>query len=265
MIESLRVTLVQSILHWENVSANLEMFSAKLEHVDQTDLIVLPETFTTGFCMNVKLAEEMDGQAVQWMRATAASKNCAVCGSLMITEDGRYFNRLIWMQPDGTCHTYDKHHLFCISDEPKFFTPGQEHLIVDIKGWKFSPFICYDLRFPVWMRNKDAAYDVLVCVANWPEKRNVAWKTLLPARAIENQAYVVAVNRIGADGNSIPHSGDSMVIDASGDILYQKSNTEDIFTAELQYELLIRLRTQLPFLNDADDFVVNQKLKFKSH
>ncbi len=265
MKESLRVTLVQSNLHWEDISANLEMFSAKLEHVHQTDLIVLPETFTTGFCMNVKLAEEMDGQAVQWMRATATSKDSVVCGSVMIKEDGRYYNRFIWMQPDGTHYIYDKHHLFCISEEPKFFTPGQEHLIVDIKGWKISPFICYDLRFPVWMLNKDAVYDILICVANWPQKRNAAWKALLPARAIENQSYVIAVNRTGTDGNGIQHSGDSMVIDALGEILYQKSDVEDIFTTELHYEPLRQLRNQLPFLNDADDFVVNQKIKFKSH
>ena len=270
-MKNLSVTLIQSNLHWENIPANLEMFSQEIKAIPETDLIILPETFTTGFSMNPKFAEPMDGSAVEWMRKTANEKACVICGSLMIQEEGRFYNRLVWMQPDGEWLTYDKRHLFCISDEPKFFTAGEERLIVELNGWKICPLICYDLRFPVWARCFDSAqhdtplYDVLLYVANWPERRNVAWKTLLPARAIENQAYVIGVNRVGVDEKNISHTGDSMVIDALGKTLYYKEQEEDIFTVELNYEELSRVREQLPFLNDADDFVLNPKLKIKSH
>jgi omega-amidase len=267
-MKNLRVTLIQSTLHWENISANLEMFSKRIDAIQQTDLIVLPETFTTGFSMNPKFAETMDGTAVEWMRKTAREKNCVICGSLMIEEDGKFYNRLIWMQADGEFQTYDKRHLFYISDEPKFFTAGEERLIVELNGWKICPLICYDLRFPVWARNHHsplASYDLLLYVANWPERRNVAWKSLLPARAIENQAYVIGVNRVGVDEKNISHTGDSMVVDALGKTLYHKEHEEDIFTIELNYEELKNVREQLPFLNDADDFVMNPKLKIKSH
>jgi predicted amidohydrolase len=272
-MNNLSVTLIQSNLHWENISANLKMFSEKLSVVSKTDLIVLPETFSTGFSMNPKFAETMEGTAVEWLKNTAQKKNCVVCGSLMINEEESFYNRFIWMQPDGEFLTYDKRHLFCISDEPKFFTPGTERLIVELKGWKICPLICYDLRFPGWARNVVGenttnglpAYDILLYVANWPERRNVAWKTLLPARAIENQAYVIGANRVGVDEKNISHSGDSMVIDALGKILYHKENDEDVFTIELNYEELQKVREQLPFLNDADDFVLNEKRKIKSH
>ncbi len=264
-MKNLRVTLIQSNLHWENISANLEMFSEKINAIAETDLIVLPETFTTGFSMNPKFAEAMDGSAVEWMRKFANEKGCVVCGSLMINDDGRFYNRLVWMQPDGEFLTYDKRHLFCISDEPKFFTAGEERLIVELNGWKICPLICYDLRFPVWARNHNAEYDILLYVANWPERRNVAWKTLLPARAIENQAYVIGVNRVGVDEKNISHTGDSMAIDALGKTLYYKEHEEDVATIELNYEEFKKVREQLPFLNDADDFVLNPKLKIKSH
>lgn len=264
-MKNLRVTLIQSKLHWENIPANLELFSEKISSVSNTDLIVLPETFTTGFSMNPKFAEPMSGRAVNWMKKTARDKNCVVCGSLMITEDGKLYNRLVWMQPDGNFHTYDKRHLFCISDEPKFFTAGTERLIVELNGWKICPMICYDLRFPVWARNTGADYDVLMYVANWPERRNVAWKILLPARAIENQSYVIGVNRAGIDEKGIAHTGDSMVIDPLGKNLYNKEHEEDVFTIELSYVELMKTREQLPFLKDADDFLLNQKAKFKSH
>lgn len=268
-MKNLRVTLIQSNLHWENISANLEMFSKKIDAVvgrltNNADLIVLPETFTTGFSMNPKFAETMNGSAVHWMRKTAIEKICVVCGSLMIEEEGKFYNRFVWMQADGKFQTYDKRHLFCISDEPKFFTAGEERLIVELNGWKICPLICYDLRFPVWARNHNTEYDILLYVANWPEKRNVAWQSLLPARAIENQAYVIGVNRVGVDEKNISHTGDSMVIDALGNTLYHKEHEEDIFTMELNYEELKNVREQLPFLNDADEFVLNPKLKIKS-
>ncbi len=249
------------------------MFSEKISSVGETDLIVLPETFTTGFSMNPKFAENMSGSAVKWMKKTAQQKDCVVCGSLMIADEGRYYNRLVWMQPDGEFQIYDKRHLFCISDEPKFFTASNERLIVELNGWRVCPLICYDLRFPVWARNVvgdntnngNPAYDILLYVANWPERRNVAWKTLLPARAIENQAYVIGVNRVGVDEKNISHSGDSMVIDALGKTLYYKEHEEDIFTVKLNYEELKKVREQLPFLKDADEFVLNPKSKIKSH
>ena len=265
-MNNLSVTLIQSNLHWESISENLKIFSEKLSAVGKTDLIVLPETFSTGFSMNPKFAETMDGTAVEWMKKMAEEKNCVICGSLMINEDENFYNRFIWMKPNGDFSTYDKRHLFCISDEPKFFTAGTERLIVELYGWKICPLICYDLRFPVWARNdKDEAYDILLYVANWPERRNVAWKTLLPARAIENQAYVIGANRVGVDEKNISHSGDSMVIDALGKILYHKEQEEDVFTIELNYDELQKVREQLPFLNDADDFVLNEKRKIKSH
>lgn len=269
-MNNLRFTLVQSNLHWENILANLEMFTQKISSITNTDIIVLPETFTTGFSMNPKFAETMDGSAVQWMRKTAKEKNCVVCGSLMINDDGAFFNRFVWMSPNGELMAYDKRHLFCISDEPKFFTAGKERLVVELNGWKICPLICYDLRFPVWARNVgddrlNPAYDVLLYVANWPERRRTAWTSLLPARAVENQAYVIGVNRVGVDEKGITHTGDSMVIDALGKILYSKENVEDIFTIELNYDELAKVREQLPFLRDADDFILNTKAKFKSH
>lgn len=264
-MNNLRVTVIQSTLYWEDISANLEMFSKKIAAVDDTDLIVLPETFTTGFSMNLKFAEEETGTAVQWMKKTAAQKNCVVTGSLMIKEAGRFYNRLYWVTPNGSFQKYDKRHLFCMSDEPKFFTAGTERLIVELNGWKICPMICYDLRFPVWSRNLHSEYDVLLYVANWPERRAQAWKYLLVARAIENQAYVIGVNRVGNDGKDVSHVGDSMVLDPLGNVLYHKIDAEDISTIELNYAELKKLREQLPFLNDADEFVLNPKSKFKSH
>lgn len=264
-MKNLRVTIIQSNLHWENIPANLQMFSEKIAAIRQTDLIVLPETFTTGFSMNPKFSETMNGRAIEWMRKTSREKNCVVCGSLMIKDEGKFYNRLVWMLADGEFMTYDKRHLFCISDEPKCFSRGDERLIVKLNGWKICPLICYDLRFPVWARNKNAEYEILLYVANWPERRNLAWKSLLPARAIENQAYVIGVNRVGVDGKNISHTGDSMVIDALGKILYHREHEEEIFNIELNYEELKKVREQLPFLNDADDFVLNPKSKIKSH
>jgi omega-amidase len=264
VIPNLRVTLIQSILHWEDISANLEMFSQKISTIGETDLIILPETFSTGFSMNPKFAEEQNGLSVEWMKKMAAEKNCVITGSLMIKERGKYFNRLYWVKPDGEFYTYDKRHLFILSDEPKFFTAGKERLIVELNGWKICPLICYDLRFPVWARNRDE-YDVLLYVANWPERRAQAWKYLLIARAIENQCYTIGLSRVGNDGNDIYHSGDSMVLDPLGNVLYHKHHEENITTLELNYEELQKAREQLPFLKDADDFILNPKAKFKSH
>lgn len=264
-MQNLRVTLIQSNLYWENISANLEMFSKKILSVGETDLIVLPETFSSGFSLNPTFAEEMNGRSVDWMKKVAAEKNCVVTGSLIIKERGKVFNRLIWMQPNGDFFTYDKRHLFSLSEEPKIFTAGKGKIIVELKEWKICPLICYDLRFPVWSRNKRAEYDLLIYVANWPERRSYPWKQLLIARAIENQAYVLGVNRVGNDGNDIYHSGDSMVADALGNILYHRVDEEDVYTVLLNYKALKEVREQFPFLKDADDFAINPKAKFKSH
>jgi len=264
---NLHVTLVQSDLNWENIPVNLEMFTRKLRTVSKTDLIILPEMFSTGFSMNTeKLAEEMSGTAVEWMKKTTAEKKCAVCGSIMIQERNEFFNRLVWMPANGEYKVYDKRHLFSLSNEPETYTAGKEKLLVELNGWKICPLVCYDLRFPVWSRNtKSDSYDLLIYVANWPERRNYAWKSLLVARAIENQSYVAGLNRMGNDGNGIYHSGDSMVIDAMGKILYHVENREDVFTIELSAEALNDTRKNLPFLKDADDFVMNEKPKIKSH
>lgn len=271
-MDNLRVTLVQANLHWEDITANLQHFTALLATVAETDLIVLPEMFSTGFSMNANaVAETMDGSAIQWMLQTARSKNCHITGSLIITEGGDYFNRLVWATPDGKLQTYDKRHLFSLTDEPRIFTAGTNRLIVNLKGWNICPLVCYDLRFPVWARNginPDTGlpyYDVLLYVANWPERRSHAWKSLLVARAIENQCYTIGVNRVGNDGTGMPHSGDSMAIDALGATLYHKAKAEDVYTVTLAYDVLQQTRTQLSFLKDADSFELSGKQKIKSH
>lgn len=265
-MDNLRVTLVQANLQWEDIPANLEMFSEKLTAVSETDVIILPEMFSTGFSMNArKLAEDMDGTAVQWMKKTAAGKNCVVTGSIMIKEEGRFYNRLFWVQPDGNYVCYDKRHLFSLTGEETVFTPGDEKIVVEWRDWKICPLICYDLRFPVWSRNKSAEYDLLLYVANWPERRSYPWKQLLVARAIENQSYVVGVNRVGNDGNDVYHSGDSMAVDALGNIMYHKVDEEDVYTITISKPAQEKTREQFQFLRDADDFELNPKAKFKSH
>jgi omega-amidase len=274
MPQNLNITLIQADLHWENIDANLAMFSAKTERINgATDIIILPEMFSTGFSMNApSLAEKMDGKAVNWMKQTAAAKNCVVTGSLIIAEpvgrsksEMRYYNRLVWMPPDGEYLYYDKRHLFSLSKEEMVFTPGNQRLVAEWKGWKICPLICYDLRFPVWSRNNGYGYDLLLYVANWPERRVYAWKQLLVARAIENQCYVAGVNRVGNDGMDFYYSGDSMVVDTMGNVLYHKSEGEDVFTVELNYEALLKTRESLPFLKDADQFSLNPKLKIQAH
>jgi predicted amidohydrolase len=255
-MNDLRVTIVQSIIHWENISTNLEMLSSKLAPVTKTDLIVLPEMFSTGFSMNAaSLAESMDGAAVQLMQKMAAEKKCACTGSLIIKADNKFYNRLVWVKPDGDISTYDKRHLFTLSNEQETYTAGTSKMFEQINGWNICPLICYDLRFPVWSRNTHSAnYELLLYVANWPERRNYAWKQLLVARAIENQSFVVGVNRVGNDGNNIYHSGDSMCVDPTGKIIYHKEHLEDIFTVTLSRNELETTRKLLPFLNDADHF-----------
>ena len=255
----LTITLIQPNLHWENKKANLEMLAQKIESIiEKTEMVILPEMFSTGFSMKPEiLAEKMNGETIEWMKKMAASKKIILTGSVIIEENGKYFNRLIWMLPNGEYGVYDKRHLFAYGDEHNHYSAGNKRFIAQVKGWKINLEVCYDLRFPVWSRQQtEAEYDVLVYVANWPEKRIVAWKILLQARAIENQCYVVGVNRVGDDGNNIHYSGDSMIIDPLGEIIYQKENEEDVFTYTLQKENLDEVRVKFPFWKDADSFEI---------
>ena len=193
------------------------------------------------------------------MHQQAKKFDSVLTGSIIIKEDKKYLNRLIWMRPDGTYEYYDKRHLFGLGEEDKHYSSGNKKLFVDLHGWKICPMICYDLRFPVWLRNIDEEYDMLLIVANWPERRSLHWRTLIPARAIENQAFVVAVNRVGHDGNEIYHSGDSMCIDPNGKVIYYKPNDEDLYTFSISKEDLSTARELFPFLRDADKFNLNNK------
>ncbi|MCS6818374.1 MAG: amidohydrolase [Chitinophagales bacterium] len=261
MQAELRITLVQTTIIWENISANLQHLSKLVEHVEAgtTDLIVLPEMFSTGFSMNTLLAETYDGLSVQWMKKEAAIHQCAICGSLMIKENADVYNRFFWVYPDGSIKTYDKRHLFSLSKEPELFKAGNRRLLVEWKGWKILPIICYDLRFPVWCRNVEH-YDILLAVANWPERRISAWHKLLPARAIENQCYVVAVNRVGEDGNGIMHCGGSSVYDPLGEkVYYAPDYKESVQTISLSSATLKEIRLKFPFLKDADNFHIEIK------
>ncbi|HEX3024145.1 MAG TPA: amidohydrolase [Chitinophagaceae bacterium] len=265
---SITFTLIQTKLHWEVKLANLMMLEEKINSIQQkTEVVILPEMFSTGFSMQPEeFAETMDGTTIAWMKKIAANKKIILTGSLIIEENKKYFNRLIWMLPNGTCGYYDKRHCFAYAGEHEHYTPGNKRLIAQVKGWKINLQICYDLRFPVWARQSsdvkdNAEYDVLLYVANWPERRNHAWKTLLTARAIENQCYVIGVNRVGNDGSEIYHSGDSMVIDPLGEIIYHKAHDEDIFTITLEKEKLQEVRNKFPFLKDADEFrIINDGL-----
>ncbi|MFP5041188.1 nitrilase family protein [Parasediminibacterium sp. JCM 36343] len=263
---SLTFTLIQTNIIWEDIAANLSMLEGKINTIaEKTEVIVLPEMFSTGFSMAPGMvAETMEGTAVQWMKRMAAQKNTIITGSLAIEDKGKYFNRLVWMLPNGQYGYYDKRHLFAYAGEDKVYTPGSKRLIAQAKGWKINLQVCYDLRFPVWARQQkitaeegsEAEYDILLYVANWPEKRAHAWKTLLAARAIENQCFVIGVNRVGNDGNGIYHCGDSMVVSPLGEVLYTKTNEDDVFTIILNKEILHNTRVQLPFLKDADTFVI---------
>lgn len=257
-MSNLKITTFQAYLFWENIDKNLQNLTLRLSAIrEKTDLIVLPEMFSTGFSMNPeKLAEEMNGKTMQWMQVQAHKYECVITGSIIVREQGKFYNRLIWMRPDGSFETYDKRHLFGFADEDKHYTPGNKKLFVELNGWKICPVICYDLRFPVWLRNRNAEYDMLLVVANWPERRSLHWRTLIPARAVENQSYVVAVNRVGHDGNEIYHSGDSMCIDPNGKVVYYKPNDEDLYTFSINLEEVQKSRKLHPFLQDADEFKI---------
>jgi predicted amidohydrolase len=262
-MSSLRFTLIQTQLHWEDKAANLQMLKHQINSVEQLgQVVILPEMFSTGFSMKPELlAESMEGDTVQWMRKLAINKKIILTGSLMIEDDGKYYNRLIWMLPNGQFGYYDKKHLFAFGGEDKHYHPGNKRLIAAVNGFKINLQICYDLRFPVWARQQihttnQPEYDVLIYVANWPERRNHAWKTLLQARAIENQCYVIGVNRVGTDGNDIYHSGDSAVINPMGEVLFTKAHEETIFTTTIHKNDVDEVRDKLPFWKDADSFIL---------
>jgi predicted amidohydrolase len=247
----MNITTIQTNIIWEDKDSNLKNYQSKIDSIE-SDLIILPEMFTTGFTMNPKpFAESMDGITVQWMKENALKRDLAICGSIIIEEGDKYFNRFIWVNPDTSIQYYDKRHLFLGEDEN--YTKGESKIVIDYKGWKICPLICYDLRFPVWSRNVED-YDVLIYVANWPSKRKSAWRSLLVARAIENQCYVVGVNRVGEDGNNLSYNGDTSLINALGETLYINSQTEDVFTTTLSKLELSKVRNLLPFLKDKDNF-----------
>ncbi|MFH2047503.1 MAG: amidohydrolase [Pseudomonadota bacterium] len=253
-MQDLNITIIQTKLIWEDIKANLSVFDNKIDGIrEKTDLIVLPEMFTTGFSMNAaKLAQEMNGISVDWLKNKSCRMQVDIAGSMIIKEDGKYFNRLLWAKPDGTLHCYDKKHLFRMTGEEKVYSEGKNKLTVELNGWKIRPFVCYDLRFPCWTRNFSKSYDVAVFVANWPEARSYHWETLLLARAIENQCYVIGVNRVGKDGNGYNHIGQSSVVDPTGNIMFRKQNEECIHTAKLSYSVLQEYRNSFPAWMDAD-------------
>ena len=256
MRSDLNVVLVQPHLAWEDPKANQQKIETLVEP-HGGDLFVLPEMFTTGFSMNPSaLAEEEDGDSVKWMQALARNKKAAVTGSLIIHDNGNYYNRLFFVYPDGAYKTYNKRHLFTLAGEQDHYKAGSESLIVEYKGWKLKPLVCYDLRFPVWARNTEG-YDVLLYVANWPEKRSFAWSSLMVARAIENQAYVVGVNRVGDDGNGMAHNGKSSAIGPLGESLLNfEEQQEGAKAVQLSSENLIATRERFKFLQDADNFEI---------
>lgn len=263
----MKITFIQTHLHWENREKNLSHFNTLIDSIkEQTDLIILPEMFTTGFTMNPKQFAESDNVTLNWLKQKAKQKNSIITGSVAVNENNYYFNRLFWVEPNENYSTYDKRHLFRMAKEDDNYTAGTKKIVKQINNWNICPLICYDLRFPIWSRNTfkktsntecEAEYDILIYVANWPEVRNYPWKQLLIARAIENQCYVVGVNRIGLDGNNFSHSGDSVVINPRGEIISKtKAHEESIETVQLDKSYLTDFRKIFPVGLDADSFKI---------
>lgn len=259
-MNDLTISLVQASLHWHDPAANRAqlagLLASALPSAGLTDLIVLPEMFTTGFSMEAaSQAEEHPGPTLAWLRAQAAFYDAVVTGSIITREGTAYYNRLLWVRPDGSYSAYDKRHLFRLAGEHEVYTPGTCRLTEEWRGWRIRPLICYDLRFPVWSRNDPRQpYDVLLYVANWPQPRAEIWRTLLRARAIENMAYTVGVNRLGTDGVGHEYSGQSALLDIHGDYLAQAGNLQTVLTHTLKAQPLHNLREKMPFLLDADEF-----------
>jgi len=258
MQSQLKIVLVQANLVWHNAEQNRIQFTKKINAIkEKVDLIVLPEMFTTGFSMHPKgIAETMKGETIEWMQKIASEKNTAIAGSIIISENENYYNRFLFVHPSGTVDKYDKRHLFTLAREEKVYTSGKEKLIVNYKGWKICPLVCYDLRFPVLARNVED-YDVLLYVANWPKPRISAWDALLKARAIENMSYAIGVNRVGIDENNHEYSGHSVAYDGLGKKLtHFKTNIEDKAIVTLRKKHLAEIRNKFNFLNDKDLFEI---------
>ncbi|MDO6467732.1 amidohydrolase [Neptunomonas phycophila] len=257
-LNSLRVSLVQTPLHWENAAENRTQFTALLAPLaGQTDLVVLPEMFTTGFMMQPEVqAEPADGPTLAWMKQQACQLDAAICGSIAVEEGGQYFNRFLLVTPQAHVMSYDKRHLFRMGSEPDHYTAGQERKVFEYRGWRILPQVCYDLRFPVFIRNRND-YDLAIFVANWPAARARVWRTLLEARALENQSYVVGVNRIGQDGMNLDYRGDSMLIDYSGTALIDHSPNEAfVETTTINRDRLNDFKAKFPAWMDGDEFTL---------
>ena len=256
-MSTLDVTIIQPDLRWHDAVGNREQFTTAIASLrEAADLIVLPEMFTTGFSMDApELAETMDGDSVAWLREMAANSNASVCGSLIIADNAQFYNRFICARPSGDLICYDKRHLFRLANEQDHYAPGNERLNFEINDWRICPMVCYDLRFPVWSRNQNN-YDLLLYVANWPARRHYAWETLLRARAIENLSYVAGVNRTGTDGNDIPYSGGSSIIDYLGADLANLGDHAGTASATLDLDKLTAFRDRFAFHKDADNFTI---------
>lgn len=254
----MKIVILQTELSWENPLENCALLSQKIAAITESvDLIVLPEMFNSGFTMNPKaVAETMEGPTIAWLKQWALTKDCAITGSLVIEEEGKYYNRLVFVHPDDQVHTYDKRHLFTLAGEDKEYTAGTDKLIIDFRGFKICLLICYDLRFPVFARNVEH-YDLLVYVANWPKLRVQAWDILLRARAVENMCYVIGVNRVGSDGNQHQYVGHSQVVDYLGNYLLEPQEAVAHFIVDLDQELLLETRSKLAFLEDKDHFTIH--------
>jgi predicted amidohydrolase len=258
-MQHLKIALIQADLVWQNAKQNLINFSEKIKNITETvDLIVLPEMFTTGFSMQPqKNAEYMIGDTVKWMQQIASEKNTAICGSIIISENKNFYNRFIFVHPEGKIEYYNKRHLFTLAGEHTVYTSGKEKNIIEYKEWKICPLVCYDLRFPVWSRNVEE-YDVLIYVANWPKPRVFAWDTLLKARSIENMCYTIGVNRVGTDANKLEYNGHTAAYNCLGEQIAQTiENSEDIIIATLEKNHISEIRTKLNFLSDKDVFEIN--------
>ncbi len=254
-MQDLKVTLIQSKIFWEDKKKNFTHFGSKIESIkEKTDLIILPEMFSTGFTMNAQvLADKPDGESAEFLRHYSKKKKAYICGSVIVKDKGKFYNRLLLLSPDGKIFHYDKRHLFRMGNEHSVYSTGNKQLIVKIKNWRVAFYICYDLRFPVWLRNKNS-YDLAVFIANWPERRIYHWNTLLLARAIENQSYIAGENRIGIDGKKINCPGDSAIINPLGEYVVNAKRKDGIFTAELSHKTLTDYRKNFPAYKDADKF-----------
>ena len=254
---TLKVALIQTDLVWENSIENRRNFESKINSITaDIDLVIFPEMFTTGFTMNAKnVAETMNGKTILWMQKIASKKQIAICGSIVITEDNKLYNRFLFVHPSGKIEFYNKRHAFTLAGEHKVFSAGKKKLIIDYNGWKICPLICYDLRFPVWSRNIEN-YDLLMYVASWPKARINAWDSLLQARAIENMSYTIGVNRVGEDANNYKYTGNSACYDTLGNCLIKSINIEEVLLIEIRKDYQNKIRKSLNFLNDRDKFLI---------